>query len=122
MSGRRQNELSISEARDGLADIVNAAAYGGVVTYVTRRGRRLAAVIPAELMEAIEAAEDTADVAAARAAIAEPGPNVSHGDVLADDQGRRDPHHHRDQTIAAPSADGFGGFSGPSPSGLATDV
>ncbi len=39
-------------------------------TYVTRRGQRLAAAAPAELAEAIERAEDAADVTAAREALA----------------------------------------------------
>ena len=47
-------ELPISDARDRLADVVSRAYYAGRITYVTRRGQRLAAVVPAELAEAIE--------------------------------------------------------------------
>lgn len=43
------------------------AHYAGRSTYVTRRGQRRAAIVPAE---AIERAEDAADVAAAREALA----------------------------------------------------
>jgi len=51
-------ELSITDARDRLADVVNEAAYAGQVTFLTRRGRRLAAVVPAEVVEAAERWED----------------------------------------------------------------
>jgi prevent-host-death family protein len=67
---RPDQELSISAARDELADIVSRAHYSGRITYVTRRGQRLAAIVPADLAEAIERAEDAADVAAAREALA----------------------------------------------------
>ncbi|SCE75288.1 prevent-host-death family protein [Micromonospora haikouensis] len=62
-------ELPISEARESLADVVSRAHYAGRITYVTRRGQRLAAIVPVELAEAIERAEDAADVAAAREAL-----------------------------------------------------
>lgn len=63
-------EMSISAARDDLADVVSRAHHAGRITYVTRRGKRLAAIVPAEMAEAIERAEDAADVAAAREALA----------------------------------------------------
>jgi prevent-host-death family protein len=44
-------ELSVTSAREHLADVVNRAAYSGAVTYLTRRGRRVAAVVPAALAE-----------------------------------------------------------------------
>lgn len=46
------------------------AHYAGRSTYVTRRGQRRAAIVPADAAEAIERAEDAADVAAAREALA----------------------------------------------------
>ncbi|QLQ39857.1 type II toxin-antitoxin system prevent-host-death family antitoxin [Micromonospora robiginosa] len=63
-------ELPISDARESLADVVSRAHYAGRITYVTRRGQRLAAIVPADLAEAIERAEDAVDVAAAREALA----------------------------------------------------
>ncbi|HEU0129088.1 MAG TPA: type II toxin-antitoxin system Phd/YefM family antitoxin [Pseudonocardiaceae bacterium] len=51
-------ELPITEARGRLADVVNEAAYAGTVTYLTRHGRRLAAIVPVDAAEAIEHAED----------------------------------------------------------------
>ena len=48
-------DLSISAARDHLAEVVSSAAYGGRITYVTRHGQRMAAIVPAEVAEAINA-------------------------------------------------------------------
>jgi len=70
------SEMAVSEARDHLADVVNRVAYTGESTYLTRRGRRVAAVVPAEVLEAIERLEDNIDLAAAEAAYAEPGENT----------------------------------------------
>lgn len=63
-------DLSMSDAREHFADVVSRAAYAGRITYVTRRGQRMAAIVPAEAAEAIERAEDAEDVAAARDALA----------------------------------------------------
>ena len=52
------HEVAITEARDRLAEVVNEAAYTGRVTYLTRRGRRLAAIVPVETAEAAERWED----------------------------------------------------------------
>lgn len=51
-------ELAVTDVRDRLADVVNEAAYGGQVTYVTRHGHRLAAIVPVETAEAAERWED----------------------------------------------------------------
>jgi antitoxin Phd len=67
---REPQEMPISDARDELASVVSRAHYNGRITYLTRRGQRLAAIVPAELAEAIERAEDEADIAAAREALA----------------------------------------------------
>ena len=63
-------DITISDARDHLADVVSRAAYAGRITYVTRHGQRMAAIVPAEMAEAIERGEDAEDVAAAREALA----------------------------------------------------
>lgn len=73
----RMSEMPLSDARQHLSDVVNRAHFAGEVVYLTRRGRRLAAVVPAEMLEAIEAAEDAADVAAAREALAEGGERIT---------------------------------------------
>lgn len=52
------HDLPITDARSRLADVVNEAAYTGQVTYLTRRGRRLAAIVSVEAAEAAERWED----------------------------------------------------------------
>lgn len=52
------HNLPITEARDRLAEVVNEAAYTGQVTYLTRRGRRLAAIVSVQAAEAAERWED----------------------------------------------------------------
>jgi antitoxin Phd len=54
----KPRDLPITDARDRLADVVNEAAYTGQVTYLTRRGRRLAAIVSVQAAEAAERWED----------------------------------------------------------------
>ncbi len=63
------SELTVSEARARLADVVDEARTSHQPVFLTRRGRRVAALIGAEELERLlEAAEDLADVRAATAA------------------------------------------------------
>ena len=65
----RMSEMSVSDARARLADVVDSARVDHEPVYLTRRGRRVAAVISADdLQRLIEAAEDLADLEAVRAA------------------------------------------------------
>jgi len=64
-------DLGITDARDRLADVVNEAAYAGTVTYITRRGRRVAAIVPAGDAERLERAEDAYLTSLAAQAMAE---------------------------------------------------
>ncbi len=70
-------DVSVSEARARLADVVDQARIGRDPVFLTRRGRRVAAVIDADQLDRlIEAAEDLADlraVAEARQEMDEPG-------------------------------------------------
>jgi prevent-host-death family protein len=64
--------LTVSEARQQLASIIDRAREQHTPVYVSRRGRRVAAVIDADDLDAIiEMAEDMADIRAAEAARAE---------------------------------------------------
>ena len=66
------SEITVSDARARLADVVDAARVGHDPVYLTRRGQRVAAVIDADdLDRLISAAEDLADIEAAKAARAE---------------------------------------------------
>ena len=58
--------MSLSAPRSRLADVVGSARIAHAPVYLTRRGRRVAAVIDAEDLERLlEAAEDLADLVAA---------------------------------------------------------
>lgn len=66
------NEVTVTDARARLADVVDEARVRHNPVYLTRRGQRVAAVIDADdLDRLIEAAEDLADPEAARLARAE---------------------------------------------------
>ncbi|MDP3971368.1 MAG: type II toxin-antitoxin system Phd/YefM family antitoxin [Candidatus Nanopelagicales bacterium] len=65
-------EVSVTEARGRLADVVDEARVNHTPVYLTRRGKQVAAVIDAaDLDELLSAAEDLADLRAAAAARAE---------------------------------------------------
>ncbi|MEO7124261.1 MAG: type II toxin-antitoxin system Phd/YefM family antitoxin [Lacisediminihabitans sp.] len=58
--------LSISDARDQLASVINRAQSDHEPVFLSRRGRRVAAVIDADDLERLmELAEDMADIRAA---------------------------------------------------------
>lgn len=67
------SEMPISEASGHLDEVANESAATGEVIYLTRDGHRLAAIVPVEVAAGIEAA---ADIAAAQAAMAEPGEDI----------------------------------------------
>ena len=61
--------MTLTDARARLADVVDAARVAHDPVFLTRRGRRVAAVIAAEdLEQLITAAEDLADIRAAQQA------------------------------------------------------
>ena len=51
-------DMSVSDLRAHLAEVLNEATYSGTRTYITRAGRRIAAVVPVDEAEMIEEAED----------------------------------------------------------------
>jgi prevent-host-death family protein len=64
--------LTVSEARKQLAAVIDHARTKHEPVYLTRRGRRVVAVIDADdLMSILELAEDMADIRAAEEARAE---------------------------------------------------
>ena len=63
--------VSVSEARETFADLVNRVAYRNERVLVTRRGKPIAAIIPMEQAEFLERAEDEYDIKLAREALAE---------------------------------------------------
>ncbi|MFE2384463.1 type II toxin-antitoxin system prevent-host-death family antitoxin [Streptomyces misionensis] len=55
MPANTSAEIGIRELRASLSDVVNETAVYGRITYVTSRGRRVAAIVPVPEAEAIEA-------------------------------------------------------------------
>lgn len=69
MSAIDQNvSMSAAEVRENLAEVINRVAYGGERIMLTRHGKVLAAMVPVEDLEALEAHEDYLDQQAAEEA------------------------------------------------------
>jgi len=68
----KAGHVSVSEARETFAELVNRAAYGHERVLVARRGRPVAAIVPIEDVEFIERMEDELDLRAALEALADP--------------------------------------------------
>ena len=60
----------------GAVERLAQAARDGELVYLTSHGKRVAAVVPADVAEQFERAEDDQDIAAADAALAEPGESI----------------------------------------------
>ena len=65
--------LTISDARQRLADTVNRVAYTRERIILQKRGKSVAALVPIEDLELLEQIEDRLDLEAAREALKEPG-------------------------------------------------
>lgn len=64
--------VSVSDARETFAELVNRVAYRQERVLVARRGRPVAAIVPIEDVELLERLEDELDLQAAREALADP--------------------------------------------------
>jgi prevent-host-death family protein len=67
------DRMSVTEAREFLADIVNRVAYGGERIVMERHGKGIAALVSVEDLALLEEIEDRDDVKAARRALREEG-------------------------------------------------
>jgi prevent-host-death family protein len=67
-----KNHVTTVEARSHFGDIVNRAAYGKERVVLTRRGQKLAAVIPMEDLELLDRLEDRIDLEAIKEALKDP--------------------------------------------------
>lgn len=76
--------MPISEARDHLGEVVAKVEHAHERTILTRHGRPVAAVVSIDDLRRLEVAEDEADLAAAREALASAETRTSHRDVLAE--------------------------------------
>ena len=64
--------ISVTDARDDFAELINRVAYGKDRVIVSRRGRKLAAIVPVSDVALLELLDDELDLMAARAALADP--------------------------------------------------
>lgn len=48
------NEIRASDLRQNLAEVLNDIAVHGRITYITRNGRRIAAIVPVPVAEQID--------------------------------------------------------------------
>lgn len=79
------DSISVTEARQDFAEIVNRVAYGNERVIVVRRGRDLVAIVPISDVLMLEAIEDQLDLTEARAALtaAKGEPRIHWAEVLA---------------------------------------
>lgn len=64
-------EHSFSDARSHLAEIANEVAYAGKRIILTRKGKKLVAIVSIEDLETLQAIEDRIDLDEAREALAD---------------------------------------------------
>ena len=64
-----------------MAELINQAAYRGRRTRLERRGKVVAAIVPAADLEALERLEDRLDLKAARKALAESAERIPYEKV-----------------------------------------
>ena len=68
--------IAASDARTGLAEIVNKVAFGGERIRLHRHGKDVAAIVPIEDLQLIEDLENRMYLDAARAALKEKAPRI----------------------------------------------
>ena len=69
--------VSTAEARKNFSDLINKVAYGNESIILTRRGKKVAAIISTDDLELLQRIEDYIDIQDAKKALAEPGENIS---------------------------------------------
>lgn len=65
------SECPASKAREHLSELINQAAYSKERVVLTRRGKKLVAIVPIEDLELLEAMEDAEDIKDAKEALAQ---------------------------------------------------
>jgi prevent-host-death family protein len=73
--------VTVSQARDDFAELVNRAAYKQERVIISRRGRAVAAIVPIEDVAYLERLEDEYDLKMAERAAAEGGDSVPWEDI-----------------------------------------
>ena len=70
--------VQASKARDSFADLIDRARVNGERTVLVRYGKDVAAIVPAADVDLLRSIENKIDLAAAKKALREKGPNISH--------------------------------------------
>lgn len=78
------SNLTVAQAREQFADLLNRAAYSKERIIVMRHNKKVAALVPIEDLEALEAMEDQIDVAEARKRLAKPSKSIAWEKVKED--------------------------------------
>lgn len=65
--------ITTGEARIQFADLINKAAFGKENIIVTRRGKKIAAIVPIETLELLDKMENESDIREAKAVLKEKG-------------------------------------------------
>jgi prevent-host-death family protein len=73
--------LSVSKARVHFAEVINQAAYRGRRVALKRRGKTVAAIVPAEDLKLLQELEDRLDIEAAEKALAESDERIPYEKV-----------------------------------------
>jgi prevent-host-death family protein len=76
-------ELTVTDARAQLAELLDTRVREGGVVYLTRYGRRIGAVVPAEVAEHLDDIEDAYWSARVHEVLAKDEPTVAWPDALA---------------------------------------
>ena len=77
-------KMSVTAARDDLAEMVRRVEVSRERVVLTRHGRDVAALVSAEDLELLELLEDRADLEAVREALAETSDRVPYAKLRAD--------------------------------------
>lgn len=76
------DELSAAEVRSTFAAVVGRAEHAGHTTYITHRGRRVAAVVPVDVAEYLEELEDEHLSKLAAESLDDPEPSLPLSEVI----------------------------------------
>ena len=77
------NTVTTKDLRENLAEVIDHATHDEV-TYVTRRGRQVAAVVPISVVENARKYEEAQVAAMLDKSLGDPRPNVPMSEVLAE--------------------------------------
>ncbi|MDH6189198.1 prevent-host-death family protein [Streptomyces sp. CZ24] len=65
MPANTSAEIGVRDLRTQLSDVLHESTVRGRITYVTSRGRRVAAIVPVDVAEAAEAQQTPGDAPSA---------------------------------------------------------